>query len=518
MSNKILFPQIYLSYSWKNNTIAYAIEEDFNAIGIRLIRDVRNLSYSKPFKKFAGGIGLKDYIWLIISEETFLCENLMFDLTEMLKENIFNNRILLIRAITIDDTDKENKIEKVKTFWKEKLEDAEEKCTHELSTTNIDLFIKYQTIINEIDQLILKLYEPPYLDIETLKDEYYKPLLETIEIEDKELISKALVISSISNKKEKEEEIEKFLTLYPNNKYGLYLNAFMEMKNGVFWKAKNFFQQLVDYNKNDLLANLHLATIYTEHYLAYKLARKILFRMQNRYPLEPAVFFKLGIISEKHFSKNSLAKQYFEKAIEIDPNHTASLYCLGLMEETLFNNLDEAKLFYEKAIASNTTHIDSLFRLGYVLKEHFVQYRRAYDLLVRVIKLQPKHADAHYHLAVLYNHHFGVFSKAKKHYFITVSLNPDNVDALYQLANLLTNHYHDYKKGRLFLEKILSINPKKLEAHYSLAKLLTYEFHEQVSARLHYDLAVKKDDRFIDNDLDKKFGICRRAKRKIREQ
>ena len=261
MSNKSASPQIYLSYSWKNSAIAYSIEEDFNAIGIRLIRDIRNLSFSKPFKEFAASIGKKDYVWLIISEESFLCETSLLEMLDTIKENLFKKQFLLINVIAFEDSDKQFKLEKIKAFWKEKLIDAEVKCSVDLSSANIDLFIKYQTIINEIDQLIIKLYEPPYIDIETLKNGHYETLFMNMEWEDKNLIIQALAIAAIKNIKVKELELVKYLFLYPNNRYGLFINALLEIANGVFWKAKNFFQQLVALNKYDLLANLHLVNI-----------------------------------------------------------------------------------------------------------------------------------------------------------------------------------------------------------------------------------------------------------------
>ena len=513
MSNNIPFPQIYLSYSWKNSTIADAIIEDFNKIGISLMRDVRNLSYSKSFKDFTSRINKIDFVWIILSEDSFLCETCMFELTEMLKENTFKKKFLLIRAISIDDSNKDDKINQIKTFWKEKLIDTEEKCTQDLSTSNIELFIHYQTIIDEIDQLILKLYEPPYIDFESLKDTYYSFLLSKMEVEDKDIICKALAISALENKKEKETEIDTFLKQYPNNKYGLFLNALQEMSNQVYWKAKNFFQQLIEINHKDLLANQHLANILSNHFLDHAHAKKLLLYIERKYPFEASTYFQLGTLYEKHFSNHTTAKKYYEKAISVNPNHTDSLFSLGLMEETLFKNLDEAKYYYEKALASNATHINTLYRLGLILKEHFAQFRKAYDLFVKTIKLQPKHAEAHYQLAILYHHHFGVLSKAKKHYLLTISITPEIVDALYQLANLFTTHYKDYKKGRLYFEKTLITNPKNAEAHYSLAKILTTEFDEPKTARLHYDIAIKADKQFIDNDIDKQLGIRRRAKR-----
>lgn len=510
--NNTASPQIYLSYSWKNSVIADTIVEDFNAIGISIMRDVRNLSYSIPFKELTSVISKKDYVWILLTEDSFLCETCMFELTEMLKEHTFKKRFLLIQAISTEDSSKYDKINQIKAFWKAKLIDVEEKCTHDLSTINIDLFIHYQTIIDEIDQLILKLYEPPYIDIESLKNSNYIGLLSKMEIDDTDIICKALAIAAIKTKNEKEDEISAFLNQYPNNHYGLFLNALQEMSNGVFWKAKNFFKQLIELNHKDILANQHLARIFSNHFLDHKQARKILLLIAKKYPLEASSYYQLGNLLEKRFSNYISAKSYYEKAIAINPNHTDSLYRLGFMEETILKNLDEAKYYYEKAVASNANHIESLYRLGLILKEHFAQFRRAYDLFIRTIKLQPKHAEAHYQLALLYHHQFGVISKAKKHYLLTISITTEIVDALYQVATLYTNHYKDFKKGRIYFEKTLVINPKNADAHYNLAKILTKDFNEQIVARLHYEIAVKSDKQFIDNDLDKQLGIKRRGR------
>lgn len=492
--------------------MADIIEADFKAVGIRLIRDIQNLSDSKQLKQLSRKLKKNDCVWMIISAEFIACEQCMLPFCQVLKDHTYVHQFNLINAISPDETVCINTLNKQKEFWKNKLTKAEEICAEDLSSGSIEQFIQYQTINEEFDHLISRFLEMPELHFETLKSQHYSNLINGLAYDEKDIIKEAMLISSIQKRKEKEQAIDLFLSLHPDNHFALYLNALQEISSNVCWKAKMYFQQRVDANPKDILATEWLAYILSDHFMDIKTARKYLLKILTINPTEVSALVQLGVLQEKHFNDFKNAKKNYEKAIKANPHHAEALYRLGYLIETQIKDTYEAKSLYERAVEANPKHINALYCLAHILQQHYAQYRNAYDLYMRVLKIDSKHDDAHYNVAHLYNHHFGIYMKAKKHYVSAFANNPKNEQALYEMAVLLYSHYKEYTRARKYYQRLLAVNPSHTMANYNLARILVYEYKEKESAVYYYKLAVANDKSLIDKQMDKLLGIKRKVK------
>ena len=115
-------PQIFLSYSWKNSKEADEIDQFFSSIGVVLIRDIRDLENGQSIKEFSQSIGKKDYLIMLISHEYLHSVNCMNEMTELLKTNELEKRILPTMISDWNFIFSTDKIEEYFIYWKSELQ------------------------------------------------------------------------------------------------------------------------------------------------------------------------------------------------------------------------------------------------------------------------------------------------------------------------------------------------------------------------------------------------------------
>lgn len=131
--------KIFLSYSWANSNIADALDILFKTKKIKLERDVREVDYKQSIKEFMKRIRKSDYCLMIISEQYLKSINCMFEVTEFIRDENYNKRILpLVHKDTgIFDILGRNKYIK---YWQEKYKEVDR------SLSNLDELNKVETI------------------------------------------------------------------------------------------------------------------------------------------------------------------------------------------------------------------------------------------------------------------------------------------------------------------------------------------------------------------------------------
>src|SRR5687767_6208072 len=91
-------PQIFISYSWKDKDIVETIDNDWKAVGITFIRDVRDLKYKQNIKEFMDRVKSADYVLLLIIKGYLESENCMYEALEMFDGPDFDKKILPIKT------------------------------------------------------------------------------------------------------------------------------------------------------------------------------------------------------------------------------------------------------------------------------------------------------------------------------------------------------------------------------------------------------------------------------------
>lgn len=85
---------IFLSYNWHDGEIADRIDKHLSGLpGLTVKRDVRDIGSWKSIREFMEGIRQQDYAVLIVSDSYLKSKNCMFEVTEMMKEQEYADRI-----------------------------------------------------------------------------------------------------------------------------------------------------------------------------------------------------------------------------------------------------------------------------------------------------------------------------------------------------------------------------------------------------------------------------------------
>jgi hypothetical protein len=87
--------QVFISYAWggESEEITNKIEGAFQAKGITIIRDKKNLKYKESIKEFMQRIGQGRCVIAVISDSYLKSENCMFELLEVTKNRDWYDRI-----------------------------------------------------------------------------------------------------------------------------------------------------------------------------------------------------------------------------------------------------------------------------------------------------------------------------------------------------------------------------------------------------------------------------------------
>lgn len=85
---------IFLSYNWHDGETADRIDRHLSGLpGVTVKRDVRDVGSWKSIREFMEGIRQQDYAVLIISDSYLKSKNCMFEVTEIMKEREYADRI-----------------------------------------------------------------------------------------------------------------------------------------------------------------------------------------------------------------------------------------------------------------------------------------------------------------------------------------------------------------------------------------------------------------------------------------
>lgn len=84
----------FLSYNWHDGETADRIDKHLSGFpGVTVKRDVRDIGPWKSIREFMEGIRQQDYAALIVSDSYLRSKNCMFEVTEMMKEREYVDRI-----------------------------------------------------------------------------------------------------------------------------------------------------------------------------------------------------------------------------------------------------------------------------------------------------------------------------------------------------------------------------------------------------------------------------------------
>lgn len=172
--------KIFISYCWNDKDVVDEIDKFFRSIGIKLIRDVRELHYKSNIKQFMGRVRLCDYVLMPISEKYLKSKNCMYEVMELIKDESYRKRIF---PIILGDTDffSVDSILKYKKYWDDEYKRIENTLSQypavEVEFTDLKI---HNEIKSHVYEFLNSLKELNCFSFDIMKELKYEPILKEL--------------------------------------------------------------------------------------------------------------------------------------------------------------------------------------------------------------------------------------------------------------------------------------------------------------------------------------------------
>ncbi len=149
---------VYISYAWggESENFVNQLDQAFQAKGMKLVRDKRDLGYKGSIRDFMREIGGAGAIVVVINDKYLKSPNCMFELTEIADNNDFRDRVF---PVVMSDADIYRPVNRIKyvQHWEQEIKALDE-AMKTVSSANLQGFREeidsYQTIRNTISELV----------------------------------------------------------------------------------------------------------------------------------------------------------------------------------------------------------------------------------------------------------------------------------------------------------------------------------------------------------------------------
>ncbi|MEK4221513.1 toll/interleukin-1 receptor domain-containing protein [Bacillus sp. FSL W8-0116] len=181
-NNKIIF----LSYSWANDKCADLLDENLSSFeGIEIKRDRREIDYSQDIEEFMKTIRKTDHAILLISDDYLKSTNCMFEVSQIIKDDEYINKIT---PIIIGDTSiyrVEDRLKYAK-YWNDKYNFLNKEIRDLNIEDNISLIQelkKVKIICSAIDEILSVLNRKQYYNFEKHFQNEFNDIFKSLNLE-----------------------------------------------------------------------------------------------------------------------------------------------------------------------------------------------------------------------------------------------------------------------------------------------------------------------------------------------
>ena len=206
--------QIFLSYAWANKDVADTIDSDFQKVGITFQRDVRDIKYTESIKDFMHKVSKSDFVVMLISEEYIKSENCMYEVMELLNSHEFEKKILPVIVGNADIFTREGRANYL-DYWGDKLQAAAELVTKHTHSETIEDKKKVENIYNQLSNFFKRITDLKSECFENLRGNNYGPMLRKMQINEEDIVERALEIWHMEDAEEQEIAVESLLLKHP---------------------------------------------------------------------------------------------------------------------------------------------------------------------------------------------------------------------------------------------------------------------------------------------------------------
>lgn len=404
---------IFISYSWADKKIADQVEKDLGQMRIRLIRDVRDVSYRESLSDFMKSIREADFSLLLISESYLKSKNCMTEVLHLLKERDYAKKILPVIVGTVMIYNPLTRLEYTK-YWKDE-KDKLDAAIKEVTATAVLSSLKdlqiIEKIYSEINEFLGYVVDIKHMCFEDLRNEGYKSIFDVIGFKDVTNLVELLIITFIKDIEKKEIELDNWFEKHAPTSDAFSIRASIARDKGQIERAKANYRKAIDLNDKNA---------YALNNFGYLL---------QRLDIEP---------------ENS--RELFERAIQILPNLTEARLNLGCLLSGKFGDYEKAREQYEAIIEYNPTEERAYNNLANIFRNDRpfskTTMKKVCDLYELALKLNPEYIEAYIGYGNYLCDFIGNYDLAEHHFKMAASLNEKVkgfVEALLKHLNMLKN-------------------------------------------------------------------------------
>ncbi len=361
-----------MSYSSKDREAADEIDNDLKALGVNLVRDVRDIGYRQSIRAFMNQIRSADFVLILVSNDFLRSRNCMYEVLELLKDETFKERLLpvVLPSARISST---GEIAGYIRFWETESKDLRARASG-LDLKNAGVVSEELRIVDSICQTVgdfcTVVRDMLYRTIEGLKETGYSDILAAIGYDVRYVVDELLRIAGLGDPEEQDMALDELLLQFPRNANVHFLKAYIE---GL---RENHKKELKSYSDSISIQPGHVGA-YQNRAAAFSRLGCIDEAIRDctaiivLSPGSPDGYFLLGLCFMKKEWYDKAAGQ-FTMALERRPTHAAAYGSRGSAHHRT-GRFQEALRDYNTAIGIDDTDHTVHFNMGltfYTVKEY----------------------------------------------------------------------------------------------------------------------------------------------------
>ncbi|MCB0652857.1 MAG: TIR domain-containing protein [Saprospiraceae bacterium] len=384
-------PRIFVSYAWSNSKYTDVIETDFSTAGIPIIRDKNSIKYTGSLKEFMDSIRFSDFVIALISPDYLKSKNCMYELTSVFKDIDYRNKICPIIVEPTKFYDVNGKIEYIK-YWEEKKRMLNDKSAELEPMNALSIFKELKLIdqiYDQIDEILDFLSDSLNKNLDELRNDNYRPLLDRMGINEISHLSKLLEISKLKNDEQKMIALDEYEEKYAPNTFTYYFRAHNSVLNKEYLRAEVYYKKSLEHDENNSESLFRLGELYLAYLNKPEEAIKLLHAAVEINPKNEGALLDIGLYYFNILGDYETAAEYADKVIEINPrnekgyNNLGGCYVMMDMKSKTYTYKEKVKSLILKSLEINPRYYDGLMSYGgyYIYYENNLERGREIQIM-----------------------------------------------------------------------------------------------------------------------------------------
>lgn len=508
--------RIYITYCWQDEKIADILDQHFQQVGIKLIRDKRDLDYSSSIEGFARKMRRGSYNICVISNEYLKRINCMYEINQLLKDDNFAKKKFC--PIVVDNVSETldltpEGIEKYAQFWENQLQKQNQLINSISENRNKEEQIrqlkKIDAIHKDIREFLYILKDSKYIHASEIENNGIavvgQSIFKKIGISPKVNIEELYSITLADDIEQAETRLAEYANqhLLKDNEYYLFTRAVIYEKFGNYNLALYNYTLAYKIQKNFILAYeaiimMYLRGIYQiddrfrtvidllkktdEENKTLKIAEALLDLKNGNYKNAINGLKKIaeqgGMNTHNEYIYNNLANAY-ERLYEIEPRETYLLL---------------AETNYKQALNINENYYQALNNLALLYLMKLSDLPKAQQTIEDCLAIAPDYYMGLNTQGLIYEEKHD-FEKALECYMKSYEHSKSYSPPINQIGRILDYEYRN-PLCRLYYALAYEMNPKSMVNNFNFGnyyRKYTIDF-EKANELLTYALLLGKNN------------------------